>query len=72
MAAVLPTTSKVWRVQGTDGFDSLHYNPEEAIAELSDNGVLVKFHAASLNYRDVSIPHVRSHLSFQRGDANRN
>ncbi|KAK6608028.1 alcohol dehydrogenase [Botrytis cinerea] len=67
MAAVLPTTSKVWRVQGTDGFDSLHYNPEEAIAELSDNDVLVKFHAASLNYRDVSIPHGTFPFGFKKG-----
>ncbi|KAJ8065023.1 hypothetical protein OCU04_007325 [Sclerotinia nivalis] len=53
----LPTTTKVWRVQGTDGLDSLRYNPKEAIAELLEYDVLVKFHAAALNYRDISIPY---------------
>ncbi|TGO16549.1 hypothetical protein BTUL_0026g00010 [Botrytis tulipae] len=67
MAAGLPTTTKVWRVQGADGFDSLHYNAEETIPELSDNDVLVKFHAASLNYRDISIPHGTFPFGFKKG-----
>ncbi|KAJ8065024.1 hypothetical protein OCU04_007325 [Sclerotinia nivalis] len=50
-------TRFVWRVQGTDGLDSLRYNPKEAIAELLEYDVLVKFHAAALNYRDISIPY---------------
>ncbi|KAH6676614.1 hypothetical protein B0J14DRAFT_560903 [Halenospora varia] len=52
----IPTTSKTWTVEGQDGFDSLKFNKEAPIPELSDNEVLVKFHAASLNYRDLIIP----------------
>jgi len=53
----VPTTTKAWSVRGVDGFDkSLVFRPDVPIPSLSDNDVLVKFHAASLNYRDVAIP----------------
>ncbi len=56
----VPTTTKAWSVQGTDGFDkSLVFRPDVPIPSLSDNDVLVRFHAASLNFRDVAIPLVR-------------
>ncbi|PQE15059.1 alcohol dehydrogenase protein [Rutstroemia sp. NJR-2017a BVV2] len=56
-----------WRVQGANGFDSLEYNPNEEIPELTDYDVLVKFHAAALNYRDVSIPYGTFPFGFTSG-----
>ncbi|KAF4631911.1 hypothetical protein G7Y89_g6214 [Cudoniella acicularis] len=55
-SASLPKTTKVWTVEGTNGFDSLKFNKEAPIPAFSDNEVLIKFHAASLNYRDLIIP----------------
>ncbi len=55
-SAGIPKTTKAWTVEGQDGFDSLKLNKDVAIPALSDNEVLVKFHAASLNYRDLIIP----------------
>jgi len=50
------TTQKVWTVQGQTGFDSLKLNEQAPVPKVSENDVLVKFHAASLNYRDLIIP----------------
>ena len=52
----IPKTAKAWTVHGTDGFEGLKFNGEAAIPEISDYEVLVKIHAASLNYRDLIIP----------------
>ena len=54
----IPKTTKQWLVQGKDGMDSLSFNEKAPIPELGDRDVLVHFHAASLNYRDVIIPKV--------------
>lgn len=54
----LPITTKAWTVQGNAGFDSLVFTAQSAIPQLSAYDVLVKFHAVSLNYRDISIPKV--------------
>jgi len=51
-----PHTQKSWTVQGQNGFDSLKFNENASVPELGDKDVLVKFHAASLNYRDLIIP----------------
>ncbi|KAK4033792.1 hypothetical protein C8A01DRAFT_19323 [Parachaetomium inaequale] len=51
-----PKTTKAWTVEGNGGFECLKFDKERVLPELSDNEVLVKFHAASLNYRDISIP----------------
>ncbi|RFU29467.1 hypothetical protein B7463_g6865, partial [Scytalidium lignicola] len=56
MSPSIPKTTKAWTVSETGDFDGLKFNPEFAIPPLSDNDVLVKFHAASLNYRDLVIP----------------
>lgn len=56
MAATIPKTAKSWTVQGTNGFDSLKLNSDATVHDPSDYEVLVKFHAASLNYRDLIIP----------------
>ncbi|KAI2603438.1 NAD(P)-binding protein [Hypoxylon fragiforme] len=51
-----PTSTKQWSVGGTDkGFDGLSF-VEAEIPKLGENDVLVKLHAASLNYRDLIIP----------------
>jgi NADPH:quinone reductase-like Zn-dependent oxidoreductase len=51
-----PSTTKQWTVQGKDGFDSLKFDDKASIPKLGDKDVLVKLHAASLNYRDLAIP----------------
>jgi len=51
-----PSTTKAWTVQGQDGFDSLKFNEQAKVPEIGDKDVLVKVHAASLNYRDLIIP----------------
>jgi NADPH:quinone reductase-like Zn-dependent oxidoreductase len=51
----IPKTTKVWTINGKNGFDSLKLS-EVPVPEISDYEVLVKFHAASLNYRDLIIP----------------
>ncbi|CAG8961643.1 hypothetical protein HYFRA_00006180 [Hymenoscyphus fraxineus] len=51
----IPKTTKAWVVGAGDSFDALKFK-EEPIRELGDTEVLVKFHFASLNYRDLIIP----------------
>ncbi|KAI0813863.1 hypothetical protein GGR55DRAFT_676791 [Xylaria sp. FL0064] len=52
----VPTSQKQWIVTGTGkGFDTLQYGDGE-VPKVGDNDVLVKLHAASLNYRDLIIP----------------
>ncbi|KAI1759911.1 NAD(P)-binding protein [Hypoxylon sp. FL1150] len=51
-----PTNTKQWSVTGTDkDFDGLELI-EKPIPKVGENEVLVKLHAASLNYRDLIIP----------------
>ncbi|KAH6973082.1 hypothetical protein BKA56DRAFT_593252 [Ilyonectria sp. MPI-CAGE-AT-0026] len=56
MSQSIPKTTKQWRVVGHNGFDSLEYS-EQPILEVGDNQVLVKIRGASINYRDLIIPH---------------
>lgn len=50
---------KSWTVLDKEhGFDGLKFG-ESPIPEVGEHDVLVKFHAASLNYRDLIIPKVR-------------
>lgn len=58
MSQSIPKTTKSWRLQGQDGFDSLKFDAQATLPELGANDILVKFHAASLNYRDLIIPKV--------------
>jgi NADPH:quinone reductase-like Zn-dependent oxidoreductase len=53
-----PKTTKAWTVEGTDGFDCLKWHEQAPLPEIGDHDVLVKIHAASLNFRDISIPKV--------------
>ncbi|PSS16685.1 hypothetical protein M430DRAFT_67027 [Amorphotheca resinae ATCC 22711] len=52
----VPKTTKAWTIHGQNDFDSLKFNSAFPVPEISDYEVLVKFHAASLNYRDLIIP----------------
>jgi len=54
----IPKTVKAWVVRGTGGFDDLVLRHEHPLPEVGDHDVLVKFHAASINFRDLIIPQV--------------
>ncbi|KAI9799804.1 MAG: hypothetical protein M1825_004364 [Sarcosagium campestre] len=51
-----PTKIKQWTIQGTGGFDNLRYNDAASLASVGESEVLVRLHAASLNYRDLLMP----------------
>ncbi|KAK4693188.1 hypothetical protein P7C71_g4166, partial [Lecanoromycetidae sp. Uapishka_2] len=51
-----PSTTKQWQVTGKEGFESLKLDEKAEIPKLGDHDVLVNFHYASLNYRDLIIP----------------
>lgn len=54
------TSQKQWTVLNKDNdFDGLTFG-DAPIPKVGENEVLVKFHAASLNFRDLIIPKVRS------------
>jgi NADPH:quinone reductase-like Zn-dependent oxidoreductase len=57
----LPKTTKGWAVEGQGSFDNLKFDTQQPLPELSDNEVLVRFHAASLNFRDLMIAQVAKH-----------
>jgi NADPH:quinone reductase-like Zn-dependent oxidoreductase len=51
-----PKTTQQWTIeQGSSSFDSLAFNHSATIPALHEREVLVKFHYASLNYRDMLI-----------------
>ncbi|KAI0023411.1 hypothetical protein F4780DRAFT_769275 [Xylariomycetidae sp. FL0641] len=53
----VPSTQKQWSVTGTDkAFDGLELTTDAKVPQVGENEVLVKLHAASLNYRDLIIP----------------
>ncbi|RNJ59566.1 hypothetical protein D7B24_002176 [Verticillium nonalfalfae] len=51
-----PQTTKGWTVEGTGSLDCLRFSENLVVPGLKANEVLVKFHAASLNYRDGHYP----------------
>lgn len=55
-----PTTAKQWTVHDKSGFDSVKFG-EGPVPQVTEYDVLVKFHAASLNFRDLVIPKVRNY-----------
>lgn len=60
-----PATMKQWVVENKEnGFDGLVYK-DAPVPKVGESEVLVKLHAASLNYRDLIIPKVWS-LSLMR------
>lgn len=50
---MIPVTYIQWSLNGQDGIDSLKCGQSEMPKDLGDHDVLVKIHAASLNYRDL-------------------
>jgi len=50
-----PKTMQQWTIEGKDGFESLKFNESAPVPELGDRDVLVKIHAASLNFRDLIV-----------------
>lgn len=53
-----PSSMKQWVVENMDnGFDGLAFK-DASVPKVGENEVLVKLHAASLNYRDLIIPKV--------------
>ena len=48
-------TTKAWIVDGQTGFDDLRFDEQTPLEKVGDHEVLVKVHAVSLNYRDVTI-----------------
>ncbi|KAI9745610.1 MAG: hypothetical protein M1818_001144 [Claussenomyces sp. TS43310] len=49
-------TIKSWTIEESGkGPDAMKWNENAALPELGDNDVLIKFHAASINYRDIAI-----------------
>jgi NADPH:quinone reductase-like Zn-dependent oxidoreductase len=58
------TSIKQWRVTaGGPDFDALE-SQDAPIPKIGDNDVLIKLHAASLNYRDLAIARVRLTHTF--------
>lgn len=59
----LPTTQKQWKVQKIvkGSFDGLVYE-DAPVPKIGETDVLVKMQGASLNYRDLIIPIVRTLL----------
>ena len=54
----LPSAQKKWLITGVEkGVDDLQMI-EGPIPKVGDYGVLVKLHAAAINYRDIMIPSV--------------
>ncbi|KAL2815606.1 zinc-containing alcohol dehydrogenase [Aspergillus cavernicola] len=52
-----PSTMKQWSVQDKNhDFDGLKFTDDAPVPKPGENEVLVKLHAASLNYRDLIIP----------------
>ncbi|KAG9499440.1 hypothetical protein J7337_007896 [Fusarium musae] len=64
-AKSLPKTTRGWAVIGKGSFDNLKFNTQQSLPELPDNEVLVQFHAASPNFRDIMIAQVNKHSQDQ-------
>ena len=61
-----PSTTKQWAVEGQKGFDSLQLNENAPIPDLGDTECLVRWYYVSLNYRDLLVTKVGSHLATTR------
>ena len=53
-----PKTTAAWVLNDQNGTDSLRYVEQLELPQVGENDVLVKIHAASLNYRDLAISKV--------------
>jgi NADPH:quinone reductase-like Zn-dependent oxidoreductase len=59
-----PNTFKQWTLSDVNGLESLHISSATIPSIINDYDVLVNFHFASLNYRDILIAQVMSTFSF--------
>ncbi|UKZ74888.1 hypothetical protein TrVFT333_002558 [Trichoderma virens FT-333] len=59
-----PNTFKQWTLSDVNGLESLHISSAIIPSIINDYDVLVNFHFASLNYRDILIAQVMSTFSF--------
>jgi NADPH:quinone reductase-like Zn-dependent oxidoreductase len=57
-------TFKQWVLDSQNGVESLVSRQVQIPAELGEHEVLMKIHAASLNYRDLVIAKVNRQFSF--------
>ena len=57
-AIEMPSYTHAWILKEQNGIDGLE-SIEQALPEVGDFEVLVKVHAASLNYRDIVLANVR-------------
>ena len=52
---MMPSTTKQWKVGSTDkGLEGLEFE-EASIPSLGENDLLVRFHAVSLNFRELMV-----------------
>lgn len=57
----IPQSQKQWVVQDTKhGFDGMVFQKDAPIPKVGEKDVLVRMHGASLNFRDLIIPRVRT------------
>ena len=54
----VPKHTAQWIVAGKSSFNDLKFQQSAPIPELGDHDVLVQFHYASINYRDLIIAKV--------------
>jgi hypothetical protein len=55
----VPATFNKWTIKAAEAFAGLELHENVPIPAVGDSDVLVKFYAASLNYRDIAISRVR-------------
>lgn len=60
----IPQSTAAWVLNSQNGIESLEFLEQLDLPTIEDNEVLVKIHAASLNYRDLMITKV-THLHVQ-------
>lgn len=61
----LPTTQKKWVIMGQGrGLDEYNFT-DGPVPTVGEHGVLVKLHAASLNYRDHLIPKPKASIKLK-------
>ena len=63
----IPTTQKLYRLHKFEGIDSLTLHNAEPVEQPKRKQVLVRLHAASLNFRDLLISSGRYGASFPSG-----
>lgn len=61
MGLMLPRRTAQWVLPQQTGFDSLVLQNDVPIPQLRADEVLIKLHAASINYRDLVMAKVRFH-----------